>query len=57
MRSQLGWHDALTGWVTQLDLTDIGLVTVGSCAAIWAAAIGYSKRTCAGDSVSNADIG
>jgi high-affinity nickel-transport protein len=43
LHSQLALSDPVTGWISNLDLNNVGFLIVGLFVAVWAAAIGYWK--------------
>jgi high-affinity nickel-transport protein len=43
LHDQLDLHDPITGWLSGLDLNNVGFVLVGVFVVIWAAAVAYWK--------------
>jgi nickel/cobalt transporter (NiCoT) family protein len=43
LHDQLHWTDGLSGWVSGLDLNNVGFLIVGLFVVVWGAAIGYWK--------------
>jgi high-affinity nickel-transport protein len=43
LHDQLHWTDAMSGWLSGLDLNNVGFLIVGVFVVVWAAALGYWK--------------
>jgi len=41
LHDKLGLNDALTGWISGLDLDNVGFIIVGLFVVVWAAALAY----------------
>ncbi len=41
LHDKLGLNDALTGWISGLDLDNAGFIIVGQFVVVWAAALAY----------------
>ena len=45
LHDQLRWDDAVSNWISGLNLNNVGFLIVGMFVVVWAAAIGYWKFT------------
>jgi high-affinity nickel-transport protein len=45
LHDQLGLTDPISGWVSGIDLNNVGFVIVGLFVAVWACAVGYWRLT------------